>query len=130
MYLCEGSSSRAELIMEDNGNIVIYESDGGEIRLDVRLENDSVWLTQQQLSLLYGKSVSTINEHIQDIFSTKELFPEACVKKFGISEFQQKAPYYYNLDVIISVGYRVKSIMDEWRATIGRFGISQSCKGC
>ena len=130
MYLCEGSSSRAELIMEDNGNIVIYESDGGEIRLDVRLENDSVWLTQQQLSLLYGKSVSTINEHIQDIFSTKELFPEACVKKFGNSEFQQKAPYYYNLDVIISVGYRVKSIMGEWRATIGRFGISQSCKGC
>ena len=88
MYLCEGSSSRAELIMEDNGNIVIYESDGGEIRLDVRLENDSVWLTQQQLSLLYGKSVSTINEHIQDIFSTKELFPEACMKKFGNSEFQ------------------------------------------
>ena len=111
MYLCEGSSSRAELIMEDNGNIVIYESDGGEVRLDVRLENDTVWLTQQQLSLLYGKAVSTINEHIQDIFSTKELLPEACMKKFGNSEFQQKAPYFYNLDVIISVGYRVKSIM-------------------
>ena len=45
--------------MEDNGNIVIYESDGGDIRLDVRLENDTVWLTQQQLSLLYGKATST-----------------------------------------------------------------------
>ena len=79
--------------------------------MDVRLENGSVWLTQQQISTLYGKAVSTINEHLKDIFDSKELLPEDCIKKFGNSEFQQKAPFYYNLDVIISVGYRVKSIM-------------------
>ena len=95
--------------MEDTGNIVIYESEGGDVRLDVRLENGNVWLTQQQMALLYGKAPSTINEHIGDIFDDKELLPEACRKKFGNSEFQQKAPYYYNLDMIIAVGFRVRS---------------------
>ena len=95
--------------MEDTGNIVIYESEGGDVRLDVRLENETVWLTQQQISLLYGKSVSTINEHIGDIIADKELLLEVCRKKFGNSEFQQKAPYYYNLDMIIAVGFRVRS---------------------
>ena len=95
--------------MEDNGSIVIYESEGGDIRLDVRLENGTVWLTQQQMSLLYGKATSTINEHISDIFADEELSPEACRKKFGNSDFQQKAPFYYNLDLIIAVGFRVRS---------------------
>lgn len=75
--------------MEETGNIVIYESEGGDVRLDVRLENGNVWLTQQQMALLYGKAPSTINEHIGDIFYDKELLPEACRKKFGNSEFQQ-----------------------------------------
>ena len=75
--------------MEDTGNIVIYESEGGDVRLDVRLEHGNVWLTQQQMALLYGKATSTINEHIGDIFDDKELLPEACRKKFGNSEFQQ-----------------------------------------
>ena len=100
-----------QLAKNESSDIMIYESEGGDIRLDVRLENGSVWLTQQQISSLYGKAVSTINEHLKDIFDSKELLPEDCIKKFGNSEFQQKAPFYYNLDVIISVGYRVKSIM-------------------
>jgi hypothetical protein len=79
------------MVMEDTGNIVIYESEGGDVRLDVRLENGNVWLTQQQMALLYGKAPSTINEHIGDIFDDKELLPEACRKKFGNSEFQQTA---------------------------------------
>lgn len=58
---------------------------------------------------LFGKSKSTINEHIKNIFSEGELVEADVMKKFGIFEFQQKAPNYYNLDVIISVGYRVKS---------------------
>ena len=58
---------------------------------------------------LFGKSKSTINEHIKNIFAEGELVEEGVMKKFGISEFQQKAPHYYNLDVIVSVGYRVKS---------------------
>jgi len=60
--------------------------------------------------LLFGKAKSTINEHIQNIFKEGELEESICTQKFGISEFQQKAPNYYNLDVIISVGYRVKSL--------------------
>ncbi|MBQ2162708.1 MAG: virulence RhuM family protein [Bacteroidales bacterium] len=106
--------------MEETGNIVIYESEGGDVRLDVRLENGNVWLTQQQMALLYGKAPSTINEHIGDIFDDKELLPEACRKKLGNSEFQQKAPYYYNLDMIIAVGFRVRSrngvIFRQWAA--------------
>lgn len=108
------------MFMEDTGNIVIYESEGGDVRLDVRLENGNVWLTQQQMALLYDKAPSTINEHIRDIFDDKELLPEACRKKFGNSEFQQKAPYYYNLDMIIAVGFRVRSrngvIFRQWAA--------------
>ncbi len=62
------------------------------------------------MSLLFGKAKSTINEHIKNIFKEGELVESQVKQKFGNSEFQQKAPYYYNLDVIISVGYRVKSI--------------------
>lgn len=60
--------------------------------------------------MLFGKAKSTINEHIKNIYAEEELGESQTLKKFGISEFQQKAPHYYNLDVIISVGYRVKSI--------------------
>ena len=56
------------------------------------------------------KAKSTINEHIQNVFNEEELDEALCTQKFGISEFQQKAPNYYNLDVIISIGYRVKSL--------------------
>ncbi|MDF1581637.1 MAG: RhuM family protein, partial [Desulfuromonadales bacterium] len=78
-------------------------------RIDVHLEDETVWLTQEHMSQLFGKAKSTINEHIKNIFAEGELVEGEVMKKFGISEFQQKAPNYYNLDVIISVGYRVKS---------------------
>ena len=97
--------------MEDNGNIVIYESDGGEVRLDVRLENDTVWLTIEQMSILFGKAKSTINEHILNIFQEGELDEVDSLRKIGNSDFSTKPTNYYNLDVIISVGYRVKSVM-------------------
>ena len=98
--------------MADNnkGEVIIYQSEDGNVKLDVHLENETVWLTQQQMAYLFGKSISTINEHIKDVFESKELLPAESMKKFGISEFQQKAPFYYNLDVIISVGYRVHSV--------------------
>ncbi len=91
------------------GEILIYQNNEGDIKLDVRLEEETVWLTQDQMAVLFGKSKSTINEHIKNIFSEGELEESLSLKKFGISEFQQKSPNYYNLDVIISVGYRVKS---------------------
>ena len=92
-----------------DSEILIYTNQDGNIKVDVRLEDETVWLAQDQMAALFGKSKSTINEHIKNIFSEKELIEDTSVKKFGISEFQQKAPNYYNLDVIISVGYRVKS---------------------
>ena len=95
--------------MKNESEILIYQNPAGEIRLDVRLEDETVWLTQDHMAELFGKAKSTINEHIKNIFAEGELIEADVIKKFGISEFQQKAPYYYNLDVIISVGYRVRS---------------------
>lgn len=88
----------------NNSQIIIYQSVDGNIKLDVQLQDEGVWLTQEQI-----KAKSTINEHINNIFTEDALVSDYCMKKFRISEFQQKALNYYNLDVIISVGYRVKS---------------------
>lgn len=93
----------------NTGEIIIYQNHEGTIKIDVRLEEETVWLKQDQMAVLFGKAKSTINEHIKNVYTENELQEEATMKKFGISEFQQKAPNYYNLDVIISVGYRVKS---------------------
>lgn len=93
----------------NNSEILIYQNPEGSIKIDVRLEDESVWLTQDQMANLFGKAKSTINEHIKNVYEENELEEVATMKKFGISEFQQKAPNFYNLDVIISVGYRVKS---------------------
>lgn len=90
-------------------DLLIYQSVDGEIKIDVQLDGETVWLTQDQMAQLFGKSKSTINEHIKNVFAEKELEEPLVMKKFGISEFQRKAHNYYNLDVIISVGYRVKS---------------------
>jgi hypothetical protein len=90
-------------------NILIYQNQEGNIKVDVRLEEESVWLTQEQMAVLFGKAKSTINEHIKHIYEEKELIENATIRKFGISEFSTKPTNFYNLDVIISVGYRVKS---------------------
>ena len=95
--------------MKNNSEIIIYTNINGTTKLQVQLEDETVWLTQEQMALLFGKAKSTINEHIKNIYAEEELEEGQTLKKFGISEFQQKAPNYYNLDVIISVGYRVKS---------------------
>lgn len=96
--------------MENNEqNIIIYQNVDGNIKLDVHLQDDSVWVTQEQMAQLFDKAKSTINEHINNIYKEGELEKALTTQKFGNSEFQQKAPLFYNLDVIISVGYRVKS---------------------
>jgi len=94
----------------NHSDFILFKTEDEKISVDVRFEDETVWLTQDQMALLFGKAKSTINEHIQNIFNEGELEESLCTQKFGISEFQQKAPNYYNLDVIISVGYRVKSI--------------------
>ena len=91
-------------------DFILFKTEDEKISVDVRFEDETVWLTQEQMALLFGKAKSTINEHIQNVFNEGELDETLCTQKFGISEFQQKAPNYYNLDVIISVGYRVKSL--------------------
>ena len=101
----------------DLGEIIIYQSDEG-VKLDVRLENQTVWLNIEQIAQLFNKGRSTINEHILNIFKEGELDEKVVCRKFrhttqhGALEgkTQSKEVKYYNLDVIISVGYRVKSI--------------------
>ncbi|MFC1224204.1 virulence RhuM family protein [Pedobacter sp. BG31] len=93
-----------------NSELILYQSEDGQTKIQTRLENETVWLTQDQMALLFGKAKSTINEHIKNVYEEKELEESTTMQKFGNSEFQQKPFNYYNLDVIISVGYRVKSL--------------------
>lgn len=94
---------------ERHDEIVIYQSEDGLIKVDVLFENETVWLTMDQMCLLFGKAKSTISEHIQNIYAEGELKENETMRKFGISEYSTKPTSFFNLDVIISVGYRVKS---------------------
>ena len=89
--------------------IIIYKTEDGKNKVDVRIEEDTVWLTQDQMAELFQKAKSTINEHIHNIYNEGELVAESTMRKFGNSEYSTKPTNYYNLDVVISVGYRVKS---------------------
>ncbi len=93
----------------NNSEIIIYNSTDGKAKVDVRFEDETVWLTIEQMTELFGKSRSTINEHILNVFEEGELDRESSVRKIGISDFSTKPTNYYNLNVVISVGYRVKS---------------------
>ena len=92
---------------KEKNEIILFENQG--IKLEVNVKDDTVWLTQDQMSKLFGKAKSTINEHIKNIFKENELQENETMTKFGNSEFSDKPTNYYNLDMIISVGYRVKS---------------------
>ena len=93
-----------------SSEILIYQYQEGNIKIDFRLEEETVWLTQDQMALLFGKAKSTINEHILNIYTENELVEETSIRKIGISDFSTKPTNHYNLDVVISVGYRVKSV--------------------
>ncbi len=92
--------------------LIIYQSEDGKTRLETRLEDETVWLTQAQLVELFQKAKSTISEHISNIFEEGELDPAAVVRNLRTTAADGKSydTAYYNLDVIISVGYRVKSV--------------------
>jgi len=92
--------------------IVLYKSPNGNIDLKVSFDGKTVWLSQKQMAELFGKDVRTINEHIQNIFNTSELIEKSVVRKFRITADDGKnyLTNFYNLDMIISVGYRVNSI--------------------
>ena len=97
------------LQLASNDEILIYQSEDGTVKVDVLFQDETVWLTIDHMSLLFGKSRSTINEHILNIYKEGELLENNTMRKIGISDFSTKPTNYYNLDVIISVGYRVKS---------------------
>ncbi len=92
---------------EKKNEIILFENQG--VKLEVNLKDETVWLTQNQMAELFGKAKSTINEHIKNIYKEGELIEKETMTKFGNSEFADKPTNYYNLDMIISVGYRVKS---------------------
>ncbi len=94
------------------GEIIIYTSEDGSISLDTKLENDTIWLTQKQMAELFDKNIRTVNEHINNIFKEGELDKSSVIRNFRItaSDGKQYDTNFYNLDVIISVGYRVKSL--------------------
>ncbi len=93
--------------MKEN-NFFIYETDNN-VEVTAILEDENVWLTQEQIGKLYNKAKSTINEHIKNIYLEHELEENNTMRKFGNSEFSTKPTNYYNLDMIIAVGFRVKS---------------------
>ena len=98
----------------NTSEIILYKNQEGNIQIDVRLEEETVWLTQTQLCELFQKSKATISEHINNVFQEGELEERATVRNFRTVQTEglrsvERALDHYNLDVIISVGYRVKS---------------------
>ena len=99
--------------MASNNQIIIYQTEDGQTQVDVRLENETVWLTQAQMVEIYQSSKSNISEHLTNIFADKELEQDAVVRKSRTTAADGKnyQVLNYNLDVIIALGYRVQSIM-------------------
>ena len=100
--------------MEHNSQIIIYQTEKGETKLEVRLENETVWLTQKLMAELFQTTIPNINIHLKNIFDEGELDPKATIKDFLIVRLEgnrevNRTIEYYNLDAIISVGYRIKS---------------------
>jgi hypothetical protein len=97
--------------MENHSQIIIYQTENGQTKLDVRLENETVWLTQKLMAALFQTTVANINIHLKNIFEEGELAINSVIKDYLITaadgkKYQTK---FYNLDAIISVGYRIKS---------------------
>ncbi len=97
-----------------NGEILLYQNSNGEMRIDVRLQDSSVWLTQRLMAELYQISIPTINEHLTNIYTDGELPPEATIRKFRIVQLEgtrqvERLIDHYNLEAILAVGYRVRS---------------------
>ena len=98
-------------MMRDNGNVIVYVDDNGKPQVDVRFQDETVWLTQAQLVDLYQSSKANVSEHIKNIFDEGELDKNSVVRKFRTtaSDGKNYEVNYYNLDMIISLGYRIKS---------------------
>ena len=101
-------------MVQDSGNVIVYVDDNGKPQVDVRFQDETVWLTQAQLVDLYQSSKANVSEHIKNIFDEGELDPAATVRKFRTVRTEgdrqvERELEHYNLDMIISLGYRIKS---------------------
>lgn len=97
--------------MKEQNQIEIYQANDGSTQINVQFEQDTVWLTQAQMAELFGKNVRTVNEHIQNIYASEKLASDSTIRNFRIVRQEGKRKVnrgidHYNLDVIISVGYR------------------------
>ena len=109
MFSTSNQNSRK---MDENNKILIYTGQDGLTKIDVKLEEDTLWLTQSQMCELYQTSKSNVSEHIKHIFEEGELLEESVVRKFRTTATDGKSylTTFYNLDMIIALGYRVRSI--------------------
>lgn len=103
-----------ELNSFQKGEFLIYQTEDGKTKIDVFFEDDTIWLNQKQISLLYQRGVNTINEHIKHIYEDHELDSKATIRKFRIVQPEGERQVarevdYYNLDMILVIGYRVRS---------------------
>ena len=98
-------------MMRDSGNVIVHVDDNGKPQVDVRFQDETVWLTQAQLAELYQSSKANVSKHIKNIFDEGELDKNSVVRKFRTtaSDGKNYEVNYYNLDMIISLGYRIKS---------------------
>ena len=110
------------------GEIALYESAGGRIRLDVRLEQETVWLTQAQMGELFGRERSVITKHINNVFAEGELPKESNVQNLHIAS-SDKPVAFYSLDTIISIGYGAGGGGSSFRAMDGRLNQKQQLGG-
>ena len=109
-------SNKKEVTSTAKGQLLVYQDEEGSIKLEVRLEDETVWLTQPMMAELFGTTQQNISQHIQNVYEEEELEPRATHKKFLLVRKEGKREVkrsldYYNLDMIISVGYRVKSLI-------------------
>jgi len=98
-----------KLIRNSTAEFLMFTSAAGDESIEVKVEGETVWLTQKLIAELFDRSPSTISEHIKHIYAEQELIESETMKKFGNSEFAKKPTHFYNLEMIISVGYRVNS---------------------
>jgi hypothetical protein len=98
--------------MNNQSEIIIYQTEDGQTKIDVRMENETVWLSLDKMAQLFQRDKSTVSRHIRNVFEEGELDQNSVVANFATTAADGKnyLVAYYNLDVIISVGYRVKSL--------------------
>lgn len=98
-----------KIIEKNNTELILYESKEGNVKLDVSLENETVWLTANQMALIFNRDEKVIRKHINNVFNDGELDRKNNTQKMRVEGVKQPVSHY-NLDVVISVGYRVKSL--------------------